>query len=368
MKNVRFPLIAAVVAIPLMVLATSCIITVSFWEGDDSSVQFDWLIDGTDASSTTCAAADASQVRMSVSEIDDSWEWWDDFYWPCSAGVADTGYVFATGSYYFAWQLIDSGNSPISQTDWFMHTLTSGSNDIATIDFVTGTPPVGPTLVFDWTIEEHAFETTLYDSLCTWATGDTTTIQLWVDTDGDEVADDAFNAECEWGAAQIEPATSGYTVGQNIDIAFALIDSADTVWSQSPTWDSVTLVSGENDLGSVDFDLGDYGPLDVTLFWQDKEVDPVDIDCEGPPIIEAMGYLLSYSTGDVADEVDIDTGGMECTTLLSWLETDFDTYELILDGENVTGGYLWGATCIDLVVDDESSNAWGCDVLMTDSP
>jgi hypothetical protein len=344
--------------------ATDEVESPAFWEGDEASVQLDWVIDG---ATHTCADVGGSQVRMSVSETDSTWEWWDDFYWSCEAGAADTGEVFATGTYWFAWQLIDSAGDPISETDWYEHTLTAGTNDIASIDFETNG---GAAVQWSWTIEGHAFDEDLYASLCPWATGDTTTIQLWVDVDADDAADDAWDAECVWGSAQVDSADSGYEAGQSIQYAFAMLDSSDTVMYQSESWSAVTLTDGVNDLGVVDFDLGDYGPLDVTLEWHDKEVDPVVIDCSGPPEIEAMGYLLYLVEGTdewLMDSVDIDTDPMDCTTELGWLETDFGEYYLVLDGENTTDGYMWGATCIDLMVDDETSNEYACPVLMTES-
>ncbi|MBW2263747.1 MAG: hypothetical protein JRG91_17435, partial [Deltaproteobacteria bacterium] len=57
-----------------------------------------------------------------------------------------------------------------------------------------------------------------------------------------------------------------------------------------------------------------------------------------------------------------------CTTDLTWLETEFDTYDLIIDGDDAAGTTVWGSTCAGLVVDNESSNAWQCDILMTSSP
>lgn len=366
MKVKRLPVAVAVAVIPLIVLAASCEITIHFWEGSDSSVQYDWWIDGAAANSTNCAAVNASQVRMSVSEVDGSFEWWDDFYWQCSAGTADTGLAFATGSYWFAWQLIGPSSNAISATEWYADTLAVGSNDLGYVDFVTGTA-TEPEIQWSWTIEGHAWDDTLYAGLCPWATGDVTTIRLSLDTNDDGTTDEAYDAQCVWGEA-VTPDTATFTVGQSLAYSVALMDSADTVLSET-AWYDVTLVAGTNDLPLVDFDLGDYGPLDVLVQWGDKELDPAFGDCTLPPAdVAIMGYLLSYSTGDIADVVDIDTDPMTCTTDLSWLETDFDTYELILDGEDTLGTTLWGSTCINLVVDDETANAWGCDALMTVSP
>lgn len=227
------------------------------------------------------------------------------------------------------------------------------------------------TLQWSWTIEGHSTSDVDYDALCAWAGYGSSTIRLLIDVDEDTVEDYFYDAECGWTTAQTDPAQdpADYTPGDTVWFAFQLLGADDTVYAQSENYVTITLVDGVNDLGSVDFDFGDFGPLDVLVQWGDKEVDPAYGGCDFPPdAVNLMGYLLQYSTGEIADEVDIDTDPMDCTTDLSWLETEFDTYDLIVDGDDAAETTVWGSTCAGLVVDDDTENAWQCDILMTSSP
>lgn len=226
-------------------------------------------------------------------------------------------------------------------------------------------------LQWSWTIEGHDTASTDYDALCAWAGWGESTIRLLIDVDMDTTEDYYYDAECGWTTAQTDPDQdpADYEPGDVVWFAFQLLGYDGEVYAQSENYVEITLVEGVNDLGEVDFDFGDFGPLDVTVNWADKEVDPAYGDCDFPPdAVAVMGYLLQYSTGEVADEVDIDTDPMDCTTNLFWLETEFDTYDLIVDGDDAAGTTVWGSTCAGLVVDNESSNEWLCEILMTSSP
>lgn len=235
------------------------------------------------------------------------------------------------------------------------------------------TSTTGPIVLrWSWTIEGHSPDDVDYEALCSWAGGaEGTVVRLLVDADFDTLEDFYYDAQCVWERAETDPEhdPAGYRRGQTIWFAFELIDSRGMVLATSREWAEITLSRGTNDLGHVDFDLGDYGPLDILVQWADDTVDPAFGECSFPdPDVAIMGYLLMYATGEVVDEVDIDVDPMDCTTELSWLETAFDTYDLIVDGEDAAGSALWGSTCMGIVVDSEARNAWECDVLMTFSP
>jgi hypothetical protein len=245
-----------------------------------------------------------------------------------------------------------------------------------TCDTTSGTcEALDVVLGWAWTLEAHSYAELGEDGfewMCVWSNygypAAEATVRLLVDVDHDSTEDYYYDAECEWGSALTDPASdpASYEAGQDIWFAFQFIGYDGEVWAQSETWTAQTLALGTNDLGTVDFDWGDFGPLDVTLRWQTASGSSTYGDCAAPdPDVEILGYLLSYSTGEVADEVDIDTDPMDCTTSLSWLETEFDTYYLETDGEDATGYSVWGSLCYDLVVDDETSNAFSCDVLKT---
>jgi len=337
---------------------------------DYASVTFDWLINGSEPSDCECTnGGGGDQVRLSVSDTSGATDWLTTS-WSCGAGEASTDAIFDPGTYYLVAELLDVDGGSLSITDEWEQTLSAGSNDVGTMDFATGTSS-DQSFTWTWTVEGHPYEATLYESLCAWAGWGSSTIRLMIDVDEDTYEDFYYDADCIYGGATTDPALDPgcYVVGDTVWFAFQLIASDDSVVAQSETYTTLTVAAGENDLGNVDFDFGDYGPLDVTVNWASNTGSTTFGDCAAPPEdVLIMGYLLQYSTGEVADEVDIDTDPMSCTTDLSWLETEFDLYTLVLDGEDYYDTYRWGSTCTDLVVDDETENAWSCDVIMTMYP
>jgi hypothetical protein len=324
-----------------------------------------------EADECECANSGGATVRLSISETSGSTNWLA-ATWDCTTGSAAPTDVLDPGTYYFVAELLDEGGSSLSITDEWEQTLTEGSNDLGITDFETATTD-DAYFTWEWTIEGHPYATTDYDALCAWAGYGASTIRLIIDVDHDTYEDFYYDADCAPGGAVTDhtddPAC--YQAGDEIWFAFELYATSDltTPLAQSAEYVVLTVAAGENDLGSVDFDFGDYGPLDVTVNWATNTGSTTFGGCTAPPEdVYIMGYLLRYSDGSVADEVNIDTDPMDCTTDLSWLETDFDTYALVLDGEDYMDTYRWGSTCTDLVVDDETENAWSCDVIMTMYP
>jgi len=226
-------------------------------------------------------------------------------------------------------------------------------------------------LAFSWTLEQLPFDDTDYDALCSWAGYGASTVRLMVDIDEDTNEDYFYDAHCEWGSAQTDPATdpADYSPGDTIWVAYQFIGNDGVVYAQSSNYEAVTLVAGVNNLTPVDFNWDDFGNLGIILQWADKDVDPEYGDCDFPPdAVDVIGYLLSYSTGEVAYEVDIDTDPEACQEFLWWDALELDTYTLEIDGDDALGTTTWGALCTGIVVADETNNNYECDVEMTASP
>jgi hypothetical protein len=203
-------------------------------------------------------------------------------------------------------------------------------------------------------------------------------VQLWLEETGDDIADERVDFTCTAGSGTTD---AFWEAGETIKYAFSLVDGSGELISQSTSWETVTLAEGDNDLGEVNFYIGDYGPLGVEIQWANSITGPsYDNDCTFPdPDVHEMGYLLcicpalatcTCAEGTMYDEVDIDTDPITCRTDIRWDITDFGYYTLVIDGEDAAGTTLWGFTCQDLIVDDEEpmSNEFICQVMMTVTP
>jgi len=292
-----------------------------------------------------------------------------DYEFNCAAGSARTPEDFTAGeTVRYALALLDASGRVLAQSeDWSTHVLEPGVNDLGTVDFVPA-PVHDAAVSLAWTI--HYLPAG--DALC--GTMGARSVQLWFDETGDGTADGTFDFTCGDGFG-----STGFVFdsGFYFRYAFALFDAGGNILSQSGEWDSLTLVSGNNDLGEINFIVGDYGPLSVDIFWADAADGPAFGGCDFPPGgVSVMGYLLCRDglveggcpPASLYDEVDIDISPVACRETLSWNILDFGLYELIIDGKDETGGTLWGAGCGDLVVDgvEPGSNAYLCYALMSD--
>jgi hypothetical protein len=202
-------------------------------------------------------------------------------------------------------------------------------------------------------------------------------VQLWIENTGDDTADQRFDFTCSAGTGLT---TAEWQAGDQVKYAFALVDAAGTLLSQSAVWETDTLADGINDFSTVNLYIGDYGPLGVELQFGDKMTDPAYGACDFPPdSVTQIGYLLCWGplvsggcadAGSLYDEVDIDTDPATCQEDLAWDIIDFGTYTLVVDGEDAAGTTTWGYECQDLLVDsvEPSSNEFICQVEMTASP
>ncbi len=351
--------------------------TVDFSMGGPASIGFGWTLFGMPASTAICSSVDASAVQVWIDENGDDAA--DDFYeFGCSAGSGVSPEDFMAGdTVKYAFALYATGGDILTQSDaWYTEVLGAGINDLGTVDF-TYDIPSGAAAAFSWYIhgvlggEEGDYGISETTEICSLMEG--SSVQLWIDNDDDTVADLYYEADCGDGYGVTPFDWDG---GEGITFAFGLYNGSGELISQSDSWDTATLSTGINDLGSVNFYVGDFGPLGVELQWADKIDDPAYGDCDFPPdTVTSMGYLLCYDgaacEGDyLYDEVDIDTDPADCREQLDWDILDYGTYTLIVDGEDVFSAVLWGLECMDLTVNsyEPNSNEFTCQVYLTFTP
>jgi len=278
----------------------------------------------------------------------------------CGNGVCETGEDDPADTAYCPEDCTTSGKASVSFT-WYIHGIKGGVD----VGWGSGSAQEVCTLVKDLLQVSQV-----------------PGVQIWFENNGDNQADAYADFNCSAGQGQT---TEDWNAGDTIKFAFALVDKSKQpndegyLLSQSMAWDTKTLSAGNNDLGTVNFYIGDYGPLGVQITWGDKVNDPAYFDCANiEPDVTKMGYLLCWGNlsggqcpqGNLYDEVDIATNPITCQSSLKWDIIDFGTYVLVLDGEDSSGTTLWGAQCEGLVVDEKepNSNNFECKVEMTQSP
>ena len=335
-----------------------------------ASIAFGWKILGSTPTASVCSSVGGKWVQL---WLDNDGNGTTDKYYEfeCSQGHGVTPEDFHEGdNIRYAFALLAESGSVITQSDtWYTETLQAGINDLGTVDF-TVTPQHNASVSYAWYIHYVLAD----DSLCSLFGGKT--VQMWLDDNNDGTADRSFDADCKDGYG-----STGFVFdsGTTIKYAFALLNSAGTVISQSMAWETKTLSAGNNDLGTVNFIVGDYGPLSVDLQWANSTAGTSFGGCNFPePAVSIMGYLLCWGelqggtcpAGNIYDVVDIDTAPVACEENLSWDILDFGNYTLVIDGEDASHRTLWGAECQGLIVDsvEPDSNNFLCRVLMTVSP
>ncbi|MFH1438831.1 MAG: hypothetical protein ABIJ56_24185 [Pseudomonadota bacterium] len=329
----------------------------------DAAIDLEWTIDGGPATSAACDEVAGSTVRIEHDEDGDLVSDFD-FDFPCSAGEGRTDYHFYSGYHENIRFALLEGESVLSATEWDAVLIEEGVN-FYSVNFNTGTPPPPDraALAFGWYIHFVPGD----EDICAWA--DAGTVMLMIDDDGDGEEDITFNFDCEDGSGVTDDI---FDPDREIHFAFALADSSGEIISMTAEYNSITPDEGENRLGDVNFLIGDYGPLAVELRWADAiSSEPNYADCDSPMhAVSAIGYLLRDEDGDIYDLVDIDDGPVSCAGAVTWDVIAFGTYELVVDGKDVTGDIVWGSMCSDLVVDswDRDSNEHICNIDMTRGP
>lgn len=331
--------------------------------GLDAYIRLTWTLNDQPAGSATCGQAGADTVRIEHDEDGDGTSEWDvDF--ACGEGAGITDPHFRSGdTAMLRFVLLGTGDT-LSLTDWEASTMRRGANDIE-VNFVTAMPPPDDqaSMAFSWMI--HFLPGG--EEICSWAGA--ASVRLMVDTNGDGEDDSGY----DFGCADGEGATAdAFEAGQSVAFAFALMDGSGSAISMTEVWVERVLTAGENNLGSVNFIVGDFGPLGVQLQWADSMgSSPSYGGCDFPAeTVQRMGYLLRSGDGTVIEEVDMEASPLDCTEYLGWAVLDYGGYELVVDGADASGGTVWGAACTDLLVDDyeQDSNEFTCRVSMTASP
>jgi len=332
------------------------------YSGLDAAIHLEWTIDDAQAGSSTCSEAGATTVRIEYDENGDNSSEWD-FEFSCPAGDGTTDYDFYSG-YSANLRFILLGNDGVvSSTNWETTLLQRGVNDFV-VNFNTPViPPDTAYLTLDWSIHFVPGDA----EICNWA--DSGKVRLMMDNDNDGEEDSHFEFDCESASGATDDV---FEPGQIVHFAFALMDTSGEAISVTSGWETFTLSAGENNLGSVNFFIGDFGPLGVELQWADSTGEtPSYGGCDFPPQpVSKIGYLLKSEDGTVYDVADIDEAPLDCANYLYWYVVDFGTYELVIEGEDETGGAIWGSTCPDLLIDsyEEGSNEFTCRVEMTPGP
>jgi hypothetical protein len=331
--------------------------------GLDAYIDLEWTLNDQPAGTAACGNAGADTVRIEHDEDNDGTSEWNiDF--SCAARSGTTEPHFQSGDTAMLRFVLLGEGSILSLTDWEASAMHRGANEIS-VNFVTAMPPPdrSASMSFEWMI--HFIPGG--DEICSWAGA--ASARLMVDTDADGEDDAGVDFDCAHGQGATDDI---FEEGQTLAFAFALLDGSGSAVSMTETWVDLTLTAGENGLGSVNFIVGDFGPLGVALEWADSTGGtPSFGGCDFPPeSVQRMGYLLRSGDGTVIEEVDMDADPVECTEYLGWAVLAYDGYELVVDGSDASGGTVWGAACSDLVVDDweEDSNEFTCSVSMTESP
>jgi len=276
-----------------VLVGAACVVTV-WWEGSDSSISFNWTVNGQPASSA-CAAANGTTVRMWVSQYlpsctldnascgtwDGSWEW------TCGAGSGTTGLRFASVDMYVGWTLLNASGQVLSYTPWQRYTLATGDNNLGTIPFATATPGDDAAVVTTWTINGAAASA----ASCT-AAGGANVVLTWRETG--TTATEGMT----WACATAGAGTTGlqFASSHSYDLRWELKNAGGTTISAAPgpdTWQTRTMTAGDNPF-SVDFATSATPDALVTSTWTVNTLAASAANCDAAA---GADVVLVYRTG-----------------------------------------------------------------------
>ena len=230
------------------VAATACVVTV-WWEGSESSVTFNWTINGATPTAASCSAAGATTVRMWISQAEPScllttgscgtWDMaWE---WPCSAASGTTGLRFDARSMYIGWTLLNGSGQVLSATTWGSYVLVPGDNALGPVPFATSAPTTDAAAVTTWTIDGAAAGAAACD-----AVGAENVYLTW--RENGTTAEQSMFWPCESPSG-----TTGnvFQSGTDYDLRWELRTAAEVVLSAAPgpgAWltPAHTMVAGDN--------------------------------------------------------------------------------------------------------------------------
>jgi hypothetical protein len=332
----------------------------------DASLALAWTISGAHAGRSVCESVGAATVQLLL-DLDGDGASDFPYEFNCSAGSGQTPEDFTSGGrvVHAVVLLGDTGTVLAWGGGWRETLLAEGLNDLGTFDF-DFTTDHDAALSFAWTLHYLPAD----GALC--GVMGARTAALLIDETWDGEADEVVEFPCGPGYG-----STGFVrdSGDTLACAFSLRDAAGAALATTDWGDGMMLLPGNNDLGEVNFIVGEWGPLEVDLSWAATAEGTSFGECGDPaPSVSVMGYLLCRDglvggecpPASLYDIVDIDVTPVACRALMSWDILDFGTYELVVDGRDEGGETAWGATCPGLVIDghEPGSNAFDCRVPM----
>lgn len=325
----------------------------------NASIYLQWTINDKTATPSTCEEVGGRLVRIEEDVDHDGVADWS-YDMDCGYGSAETPNHFTAGDRVFVRFLLAGDSEVLSQTNWESFIPQEGRNEYI-VNFKTSSIPSDNKayLSFDWTIHYLNPDS----QLCEKAGGDK--VQLRVDHDNDGESDIYFEFDCDLSNASTEEM---FEEGEKIWIKFALVSPEKTDISITQQWSEINILRGENHLGTVNFIVGDYGPLRIDLRWQVDEGDNETFgrcDDTSPPV-EKIGYRLMDEDEQVIEQVDIDESPVSCQEYLEFDLLPYGNYTISITGQDISGSISWEGICSFLVVDsyEPSSNLFTCEIGM----
>lgn len=321
--------------------------------GTEAAVRFEWQLDGRPADGAACAAVAGARARLVVRLRGGDWRD-PDLEWPCDAGAAETGAVFATATLDFAVELVDVAGAVVAWSPWQRHTVAPGANPLGTFELTGALPEPDASLEPAWTIGGLPA-----DAAACAALGAVEAVLDWrVGT----YQGPSWSWPCGDGAGRVE---LGLRSGRELDLRLRLVDAAGFTRAASPrgSWYLATLAPGDNELPPFDFPgPAERGPLAAVLYWADGVAEPpLYVSCEEAGVA-AFRYELRDAAGSLVDASP--AAPLACTGYLAWPSLAFGDYVLTVAGFAAASDAepAWGAECWGLAVETGEPDSYVCRV------
>lgn len=223
--------------------------------------------------------------------------------------------------------------------------------------------------------------------LCGGLSGREVKVELWEDSDCDGSLLDGFYVyrfDCPGGT---DPSSGALLAGEGVTanaffsgvptcVKTVLVAKAasstdeDVVLAASGAFAEVVPAQGSVlDLGTVDFVLEEFGPLDLELTWESRAAAGSYGACaDAAPPVAYIGYrliLIGSASGEgdtIVDELSADSRSAACAGELAWPFVPFGRYLVEVRGRNEAGDLLWEGGCggCDVIVDDTGAGSNSC--------
>jgi hypothetical protein len=332
----------------------------------DASLAFTWTILGAAAGPTVCESVGGAAVELRLDlDGDDAPDFAYEFN--CGAGAAETPMDFSAGdSIRYAVALLDDRGGAVDESGpWSTALLEEGTNDLGHHDFRCETEH-DAAISFFWKIHYMTATDRVCGAVGAWGA------RILIEETGDDEPEQVIDFPCGAGSGSTGFVFDG---GVEMKLAFALVDGEGNSFAHTWMWVYRTLLPGNNNLGEVNFVVGDYGPLRVDVLWESSETPGTYGACgETGPAVTAVGYVLcrgglegeTCPASGLYDLVNIDVSPLSCGPGLSWDLLDFGLYDLIIDGRDEAGGLEWHGLCLALSVDEPEpgGNSFECRIAL----